>query len=330
MPPTPSDRPEQAAAPAPVAITGGTGFIGRRLCLHLRREGYPVRTLVRTPQRAAALLGNGIELVSGDLSSPAALARLVAGCSAVIHCAGAVRGRHYEDFAATNVAGTANLLEALRARPETRLLALSSLAAREPDLSPYAASKRAGEQVLVERGAGIPWTVLRPPAVYGPGDRELLPLFRLMARGLAPIPGQLRARVSLLYVDDLVAAAAAWLQADSPPAGIFTLSDGADAGYSWQQILAIASAVFGRRVRRLPLPPMALDAVARVNWLGATVLGYAPMLTPAKLRELRHPDWVCGWRELAAALSWQPRVALAEGLRLTLSTTTATPGALRN
>ena len=80
----------------------------------------------------------------------------------------------------------------------------------------------------------------------------------------------------------------------------------------------------------MPLPPMALDAVARVNWLGATVLGYAPMLTPAKLRELRHPDWVCGWRELAAALSWQPRVALAEGLRLTLSTTTATPGALRN
>lgn len=72
-------------------------------------------------------------------------------------------------------------------------------------------------------------------------------------------------------------------------------------------------------MRPLPVPRMALDVAARVNWWSAATLGYAPMLTPAKVRELRHPDWVCGWRELAAALDWQPRVALAEGLRRTLA-----------
>jgi len=320
LPPIPPDHPK----PGRVAITGATGFIGRRLALHLPRNGDRVRALVRDPQRASTLLDPAVELVVGDLSSAAALARLVADCDAVIHCAGAVRGRGYGDFASANVAGVEQVLAALRAQPETRLLALSSLAAREPGLSPYAASKRAGEQVLLAQGDGVAWTILRPPAVYGPGDRELLPLFRLMARGLAPVPGRLSDRVSLLYVEDLIAAVATWVRAAAPPKGIFTLGDPSEAGYSWAEIIAVASQVCGRRVRPLPVPRMALDVAARVNWWSAAALGYAPMLTPAKVRELRHPDWVCGWRELAAALDWQPRVALAEGLRLTLAASPAT------
>lgn len=313
--------PAEGQPPARIAITGATGFIGRRLALDLHRSGHRVRALVRNPRRAAGLLDRDVELVAGDLASPSALARLVAGCDAVIHCAGTVRGRGYGDFAPANVAGVEQVLAALRAQPETRLLALSSLAAREPDLSPYAASKRAGEQVLLAHGEQIPWTILRPPAVYGPGDRELLPLFRLMALGLAPVPGRLCDRVSLLYVEDLIAAVVTWVRAAAPPKGIFTLGDPSEAGYSWAEIIAVASQVCGRRVRPLPVPRMALDVAARVNWWSAAALGYAPMLTPAKVRELRHPDWVCSWRELAAALDWQPRVALAEGLRRTLAAT---------
>lgn len=323
MPQIPVDPPAPVAPAAAVAVTGATGFIGRQLCLHLRDQGYRVRALVRSPARAAQLMRAGVELVPGDLAATAALRELLADAAAVIHCAGTVRGRTPADFAPANVRGVESLCAALRHRPGCRLLALSSLAAREPTLSAYAASKYAGEQVLLAQGGAIAWTVLRPPAVYGPGDRELLPLFRLMARGLALVPGDVTARVSLLYVTDLVAAAAAWLRRAPPPRRIFTLSDPTDAGYSWQDILAIAGAQFGRRVRRVPLPAMALDAAARVNWLGAAALGYAPMLTPAKLRELRHPDWVCGWRELAGVLDWQPQVTLAEGLRRTLGATTA-------
>ena len=323
---TPPDIPP----PVRVAITGATGFIGRRLTLDLHRRGHRVRALVRDPRRADELLVPGVELVAGDLASPAALARLVAGCDAVIHCAGAVRGRNYSDFAPANVAGVEQMLAALRTQPPARLLVLSSLAAREPGLSPYAASKRAGERILLTQGEGVRWTILRPPAVYGPGDRELLPLFRLMARGLAAVPGQMSDRVSLLYIADLIAAITAWLQLKDPPSSVFPLSDPTDGGYSWTEIIAIASATFGRRVRPLPLPAMALDVAARVNWLGAAALGYAPMLTPAKLRELRHPDWVCDWRELGTALHWQPQVPLAEGLRLTLTTATSPPGATRS
>lgn len=315
MPPAPA---ESAAAQAPVAVTGATGFIGLRLCLHLRRQGFPVRALIRSPSRASPLHAAGVETVTGDLAAPSALTQLVAGTRAVIHCAGAVRGRTREDFDRANVTGLAQLLEVLAAQPATRLLALSSLAARAPQLSHYAASKRAGEQLLLEHGGKISWTLLRPPAVYGPGDRELAPLFRIMRRGLGPVPGRLSDRVSLLYVDDLAAAISAWLRAPAVPRGIFSLCDPREQGYTWADILATAGATFGGRVRPLQIPAVALQGVAALNWAGAALMGYAPMLTPGKVRELRHADWVCGWRELGGAIDWGPRVALAEGLALTL------------
>lgn len=327
MPQTPLDSP--AVAPV-VAVTGATGFIGGRLCLHLREQGCRVRALVRSPARAADLMRAGVELVPGDLAATAALRELLADAVAVIHCAGTVRGRTPADFAPANVRGLESLCAALRDRPGCRLLALSSLAAREPALSAYAASKYAGEQVLLAQGDATPWTVLRPPAVYGPGDRELLPLFRIMGRGLGPVPGRLSNRVSLLYVDDLTAAISAWLRTPSVPRGIFSLCDPQERGYAWTDILATAGAVFGRRVRPLRIPAVALQGVAALNWAGATLMGYAPMLTPGKVRELCHPDWVCDGRELAGVLDWQPQVTLAEGLRLTLGATTAASRTIRS
>ncbi|MGB5148263.1 MAG: NAD(P)-dependent oxidoreductase, partial [Porticoccaceae bacterium] len=171
-----------------IAITGATGFIGSNLCFRLRASGFRVRALVRSPGQAQSLVRAGVDIVPGDLTAPLALGQLLAGCAAVIHCAGTVRGRTLADFAPANVLGNRHLIQAIKmSDTPPRLLALSSLAAREPQLSPYAASKFAGEQVVTASGDTVAWTILRPPAVYGPGDRELLPLFRLMARGIAPL-----------------------------------------------------------------------------------------------------------------------------------------------
>jgi nucleoside-diphosphate-sugar epimerase len=302
-----------------VAITGATGFIGSNLCLRLRASGFRVRALVRSPGQAQSLVHAGVDIVPGDLAAPLALGQLLAGSAAVIHCAGSVRGRTLADFEPANVLGSKYLIQAIQdAKVRPRLLALSSLAAREPQLSPYAASKFAGEQVVTASGDAIAWTILRPPAVYGPGDRELLPLFRLMARGIAPLPGRTTDRVSVLYIDDLATAVLRWLATDSPPRRVFTLSDPTDAGYSWSDIVGIASAVCGRRVRSLRAPSVVLNGIAGVNWAAAALLRYAPMLTPGKVRELRHADWTCDWRELGTAIDWQPRVDLAAGMRETL------------
>ena len=256
-----------------------------------------------------------MQLVEGDLHRPAALRQLVSGCAGVIHAAGAVRGASQADFDRINVAGTANLLTALSSQaPGARLLMLSSLAAREPQLSWYAASKRGGESLL-EKASQLDWVILRPPAVYGPGDREMLPVFQWMSRGIALVPGDPAARISLIHVSDLVVAIGSCLRSEACTHQTLALCDGTPGGYDWREMAAIAGAVWGRKVRLWQVPAWLLDSVARINILGARVTGAAPMLTPAKLRELRHPDWVVDNAAITVKTAWEPRTDLRLGLQ---------------
>ncbi len=278
-----------------------------------------MRALVRQPAAAGQLQALGCEIVPGDLQQRAALAQLIDGAQGVIHCAGAVRGARYAHFHQGNVNGSLNLFETVAAhRQPPRVVLFSSLAAREHGLSWYARSKFAAEQALFDAApAQIPfeWTILRPPAVYGPGDREMLPLFRLMARrGIAPLPGSPDARVSLLHIDDLVAATLAVLESDDACGHTLSLHDGREGGYSWQDIADQAERAWGRSVTLRPLPPLLLNAAANANLKLARLTRRAPMLTPSKLRELRHADWVCDNAAISALCHWQPRIPLASGL----------------
>jgi nucleoside-diphosphate-sugar epimerase len=234
----------------------------------------------------------------------------------VIHVAGRVRGRDAADFLPVNAEGVARVARlAQEARSVARLVLISSLAAREPRLSPYAASKRAGEDRLagVSGEGGLSCAVLRPPPIYGPNDRELLPLFRLMARGIAPMPRVAGARASLLHVEDLARATARLL--DSPAQGIYELHDGHAGGYGWDEIASIVERVAGRgRGLRLRLPGGVLRPIARVNLVAARCLGYLPMLSPGKINELFHRDWVCDNTDITRATGWQPGITLQDGL----------------
>ncbi len=301
-----------------LALTGATGFIGGALALRLQTQGWEVRALVR-PNARRRRLPEGVIQVPGSLEDPASLQRLVQGVDAVVHCAGAVRGRTPVDFGRPNVAGVSRLAQtAARQDRPPRFLSVSSLAAREPGLSPYAASKRAGESALAAAAGSMPWLALRPPAVYGPGDRELLPLFRLMRRGVAPLLGTRHARLSLLYVDDLVEAVLRWLSLGQCERGVLELHDGRPGGYRWDDVVEVGAALRGKALVRLSVPTLPLRVAAAVNLSAARLLGYAPMLTPGKLRELRHPDWVCDNAAITRVTGWKPRVGFTDGLRRTL------------
>jgi nucleoside-diphosphate-sugar epimerase len=164
----------------------------------------------------------------------------------------------------------------------------------------------------------MPWTVFRPPAVYGPGDRELLPLLRSMEHGLVPVLAPDEARFSLAYVDDVARAVQCWLAHSGEAGKVYELHDGCSGGYSWGEFIAIGERLLQRRVRRLPVPASALGLIAAGNVALARLLGRAPMLTPGKVRELRYPDWVCDNRAIGNALGWRPEVDLDNGLRRAL------------
>jgi nucleoside-diphosphate-sugar epimerase len=313
-----------------VALTGATGFIGGALAARLTRSGWRVRALVRTLPKATGLRRLGAELVPGDLADRPALRSLLHGVEAVVHCAGAVRGISDEDFALANVDGTERIATlASLGDPPPRFVFLSSLAAREPDLSPYARSKREGELVLQRAAGAMPLTILRPPAVYGPGDREMLPLLLLMMRGIAPVLGSPRARFSMLYVDDLASAIERCLAPSSVGRGVFELHDGRADGYTWDAVIEAASKVRGKRVRKLVLQPGLLYGLAAVSTHWGRLTGMSPMLTAGKVRELTHTDWVCDNAELTRALGWVPQVELTEGLRRTMAWNRACSGATK-
>lgn len=296
-----------------VAVTGATGFIGRVLLDTLLEKGWKVRALTR---QVLTIERENLEWVQGDLDNHESLQRLVTGTYAVIHCAGAVRGSSLDSFLHNNAVGTDNLLRAVvkqQARP--RFLFISSLAARESSLSWYATSKFKAEQLVNNCVTYIPCTIFRPAAVYGPGDKELLPLFRSTRYGVLPTVGQLTNRFGLLHVNDLVAAIYCWLCLEKPLPGTFEIDDGTPGGYTYPLVATIAQDILGKPVRCMRLPVPLLQLIAGTNLWLSLLLRYSPMLTPGKVCELQHPDWVCDITPLKRELaSWYPNLRLCDTL----------------
>ena len=277
-----------------------------------------MRVLVRQAKDTTLEVFDGAEVVSGHLADQNSLNRLVNGVDAVIHCAGRVRGATQAQFDRVNVDGTRNILRAIKTSGGSpRLLQFSSLAAREPQLSFYAASKHGAEQLLKSDGRDVAWTILRPPAVYGPGDREMLPIFQLMARGIAVTPGSPTARFSLLYVSDLSRAAIAWLRTAAPQHQIYEIDDGRTSGYDWYDVRDVVEELCNRKIRVIRAANWLLDLPAWFNGRIGATFGTSPMLTTQKLRELRHQDWVSDNSAFCQAADWRPGISLLEGLRTT-------------
>jgi nucleoside-diphosphate-sugar epimerase len=290
------------------AVTGATGFVGPHLVAGLARHGWKLRLLIRRWTPLPSLPGVEAEIVWGDLSDEASLRALVDGADAVVHAAGLIKARRPENFEAVNRDGTARLSAAAPGLP---FLLLSSLAAREPQLSRYAASKRAAEEVVARRAG--PWLTVRAPAVYGPGDRETLAYFKMAARGVALRPNRPDARLSLVHVEDLAEALALALDRPLPPS-VYEIDDGREGGYSHSDMAAAAAAALGRPVRAVSVGPGPIGAVAALNGLRPS----AQILTPGKVRELFHPDWTVHDRQMAAALSFAARYDLQQGFRHTI------------
>lgn len=307
----PSPQTTQGCAPL-VAVTGASGFIGRHLVRMLTSQGWSVRLLLRSEPSISDWRGRGAEVVAGSLADAAALERLVEGAGVVIHVAGVIKAASRAEFFKGNRDGTQALAATvLRLAPTAHFLHVSSLAAREPLLSDYAASKRAGEDAAREM-LGERVTVLRPPAVYGPGDRETLVFFQLARQRLVPLLGSASARAAMIHVDDLVRLIERL--AAMPPSGrVLTAADARPEGYRWDEVLgAAARAVGNERVRLVRAPQALLSAVALVGDAGRR-LGAANMLNSQKLRELRHEDWSVSAGELATAPDWTPRFDLDSG-----------------
>jgi uncharacterized protein YbjT (DUF2867 family) len=277
-----------------VAITGATGFLGRRLVEGLLAEGRSIRALVRRTEDAKALARPGLEPVIGDLENAESLARLVANAGVVIHGAGLIKARDRAAFFCVNEDGARRVAQA----SSGHVILISSLAAREPSLSDYAASKRAGEEAALAVALDR-LTIVRPPAIYGPGDRETLPLFQAAgAAPVLPLLGGPQAKLALAHVDDVVATIA-YLAGRPPSLGPWAVGGDQPEGYGWAEILNAAARAMGRSPQLAPLPSWLIRGAGSIS---ETLGRFSPspsIFNRGKARELLHPDWSVTPRELA-------------------------------
>lgn len=289
-----------------LAVTGGTGFVGGRLIQLAVESGHEVRALTRRSQPPR----EGVEWIEGDLGNRDALERLVQDSDAIIHVAGVINAPDAAGFEQGNVKGTLAMLAAATAAGTRRFVHVSSLAAREPQLSQYGASKARSEE-LVE-GSGLDWAIVRPPAVYGPGDKETLELFKMARRGQIYLPP--KGHLSVIHVDDLGRLLLALAEPDAPNRLVIEPDDGRPNGWSHRDFGSALGQAVGVSASIVSTPRVLLSIASRLDRL---VRRDKAKLTPDRVAYFCHPDWVVSSQRAVSPDLWQPEIATVDGLKQT-------------
>ena len=289
-----------------LAVTGGTGFVGAHLIDAALDAGHSVAALTRRDVAPR----DGLEWIPGDLQDRAALERLVDGADAVIHVAGVISGHNAAAFELGNVAGTLAMLAAATAGGVHRFVHVSSLAAREPKLSLYGASKDKAEELVF--GSGLDWAIVRPPAVYGPGDKETLELFRMAKLGVMLMP--LRGHLSLIHADDLAQLLLALADYSAPSGILVEADDGKKHGWTHREFAKAIGIAVGTKPRIVSSPGVLLKLAARADQL---FRGPHAKLTVDRAAYFSHHNWVVEPKRACPPERWRPQIDTVRGLKET-------------
>lgn len=313
-----------------VLLTGATGFLGAAIVKELHERTVTVRALVRKSSQTHALEAANVDVVVGSLNPSHGLEEAVSNVDAVIHCAGGGWTKNTQGFYDNNTRTTENLLAAIAATNPgiRRFVLVSSLSAhgpcpdgtvRAPDSEPtpishYGHAKARAEAATLRHKELFPVTIIRPPAIYGPADVRLLPLFKSIARGLATLPRAGRS-ISVIHVDDCARAICDLALKEHPNGRRYFVEDGHRMSHT-EMALSIGRAV-GRKPRIISIPKWILWIAALFSELTSRVLNRSALLTRDKVKDLSQPHWICDATPLRTELGWLPQVTFDEGAQQT-------------
>jgi len=313
-----------------VLITGANGFVGSRLCRRLLADGYHVVAGVRKTADLSLLADLKVEFRYGDITQADTLPDMVCGVDFVVQNAGVVKAKRPEMFFKVNEAGPRNLFAALVAHNPAvkRVVMISSIAAVGPSLpdtprreddppnpvTTYGRSKLAGEKVAHEYANRLPLVILRPPGVYGPGDKEILTVFKTVNRRIKPLIGDTRRRLQLVHVDDLCEAVARALRAAVPSGSAYFAAE--KDSFTYRQMIDLLALAAGKTTFSLVVPSPLFKLIAALSEFSFKLVGATPMLTREKVREL-NSSWEIATDKARQELGFESRIPFEQGARET-------------
>jgi dihydroflavonol-4-reductase len=305
-------------------VTGATGFVGSHLVEALQNGSIEVTALARSASKAADLAQRGVRVINADLHDAAGLERAVRDQDVVYHVAGVVAARDEAEFFHANRDGTRNILTAAERQGRPRFVLVSSLAAAGPaprgapllgtesphPVTAYGRSKLAAEHIV--RRSSLPWSIVRPPIVYGPRDREVLKVFRLARLGLAPVFGDGSQELSAVHAADLAQALMAVTHAPTTTGGTYHACH--PQVFTSGELGQAIGAAMGRSVVRLRVPLGLGRALLAITETTARLTRQVTILTTDKANEFFQPAWTGDPSPLARDCGWQARHDLSSGL----------------
>lgn len=316
-----------------ILVTGATGFLGSHIAEQLSQSGAKVRALVRSTSdtRFLARLKN-VELVYGAVDDSDSCVRACEGVEGVVHSAGLVKAKSTNEFRRVNTEGTENLIRAAeKAGGVQRFVFVSSQAVAGPSdeagtpvkvgqegepVTAYGRSKLAAEKILLASKKELHSVILRPPAIYGPRDREILIFFKAVKSGVLPLTNPLSAKYSMIFGPDCAAACVKALSANVESGTTLFLDDGHPVSFK-EMIEQVEEALGAKAWLRLPLPKLLVKGAAALTEAYGKVTNQAVMLTLDKCNELHAAGWVCDGTAAREVLDWQPTVRFREGVKIT-------------
>jgi len=313
-------------------VTGATGFIGSHLVELLLSRAHTVRVLLRKTSSLEWLKGLPIELFYGDLFDMEAMQKAVSGVDYVYHSAGLTKAKTPEEYYRANQEGTRNLLNsALAQAPRIRrFVHVSSQAAAGPSptsapitedfpanpLTTYGKSKLKAEQEVLEVSSRIPVTICRPPAVYGPRDKDIFEFFNTYKRGLQPIVGFSEKYVSLVHVTDLVRGFV--LAGESEKARGQTYFISSERAYGWKEVGEVTRAAMGRGAIRVRIPEPLVYVISAFAEIGAKFSPKPALINLEKARDMVQDYWTCDSSKATRDFGYRQEISLVDGIRGTV------------